>query len=129
MGSTQMMPLDKEFDPPAAVVPVTIENPLNGKRETTRALIDTGADITAVPRQLVKTLELAPHAKLPIVGIDGLWLDRHTYVVNIDFPDLRVDHRIVIAWEGDFCVIGRDFLTEFTLTYNGKEGTFQFQDP
>jgi len=63
-----------DFDPPAPVAYVTLRNPLNSiKWLEVPMLLDTGADITLVPQQVVEKLGLtmAANQSYELAGFDG----------------------------------------------------------
>lgn len=60
-----MTPYDTSFDPPAIVLPVTVASVVHRRpRLEAPALIDTGADITALPESFVERLKLYPIGRL-----------------------------------------------------------------
>ena len=60
-----MIPYDTNFDPPAIVLPMTIAGVVHRRpRVEASALIDTGADVTAVPDAFVDKLKLYPIGRL-----------------------------------------------------------------
>ncbi|MDK2384116.1 MAG: hypothetical protein QI199_04820, partial [Candidatus Korarchaeota archaeon] len=64
------VPYSKKYDPPAPVVEVRVRS-LGGKFVDLEALIDSGADITVFPRELLSDLELIPGSTVLIKGYDG----------------------------------------------------------
>lgn len=51
----------ENFDPPAPVVYVILRNPATGASlQNVPMLIDTGADVTVLPRTYVEQLEIEP---------------------------------------------------------------------
>jgi predicted aspartyl protease len=62
-----MTPYDTNFDPPAIVLSLTVASGIHSRpRIKVSALIDTGADITAVPDSLVEKLKLYPIGRLQL---------------------------------------------------------------
>lgn len=60
-----MISYDENFDPPALIVPATLSGVVQERPTVNvQAMIDTGADITAVPAQLEESLSLYPFSRL-----------------------------------------------------------------
>lgn len=66
-----MTAYDSSYDPPALVLEAVITSvPYSRPRVRVPALIDTGADITAIPMELVERLRLYPLNRIAITGMD-----------------------------------------------------------
>ena len=125
-----MSPLSTAFQPPAAVVSVTLQNPSEPRLKLQlEGVLDTGSDVTAVPVPIVRRLKLRKRTRIPVGGLDGYQLERDSYLVNLEFGNKRMERRVVITWLGDFLVLGRDVLNEFTLLIDGKMRQFELRDP
>ena len=62
------------FEPPAPVTRVAVRNPENGEfRPAVAMLLDTGADVSLVPRTTLDELGVIPddHRRYELVGFDG----------------------------------------------------------
>jgi predicted aspartyl protease len=56
-----MLEYNPHFNPPAPILAVTLSSLTNGEqRKTLPALIDTGSDITVIPREFVEQFQLLP---------------------------------------------------------------------
>jgi predicted aspartyl protease len=63
-----MIPYDKGFSPPAIVLPVTLTGVVQIRPSANvQGLIDTGADVTAVPASLKEQLGLYPSSAISML--------------------------------------------------------------
>lgn len=93
-----MIAYDTTQDPPAPMLPVTI----SGARHTfsrceMAALLDTGSDVTAIPRALIDVLRLYTVGRIQIEGVEGERSIFHLYAVKIKLNDLIIPRLEVIA--------------------------------
>jgi len=49
---------NRNFDPPAPVIEVSISAPLSKVSTSSTALVDSGADITVIPKRIIAQLKL-----------------------------------------------------------------------
>ena len=98
------------------------------------ALIDTGASLTVINPELVQSCRLSQtgFTKISSAGNVG---DYPTYAARIEFPgqDLRGFDIIPVVGcklpqQSISCLIGRDILRRWTLTYNGRTGEVTVAD-
>jgi len=114
---------DKEnFDPPAPVAYVTLRNPATGvSLSDVPMLMDTGADVTLLPRQFVNRLGIAPTDDVvyEVEGFDGdvkliPMVQLEMIVLNRKFTGqfLLMDQSIGI--------LGRNILNELAILFDGR---------
>ena len=108
-------------DPPAPTASVTLRNPDTG---TTVAnvvlLLDTGADITLLPRAAVERLDLTPVAesRYELTAFDGTKSQAPVAVVDmILFKRIYRGRYLLI--EAEQGILGRDVLNHLTLLLDG----------
>jgi predicted aspartyl protease len=101
-----------------------------------RALIDTGASITAVEPSVLSALGLTPTGEMEIhtPSTGGTAVKTPTYDVRVAIPGRPGDLYFIsetvqivassLAVQGIQALIGRDILSHCTLFYNGADGTF-----
>ncbi len=109
------------FDPPAPVARVTLRNSTSGATVAdVPLLIDTGADITLLPRTAVARLGISPLAgqQYELMGFDGS--KSFAPVVALDMIFLRrVFRGQYLLIEEDRGVLGRDVLNHVALLLDG----------
>jgi hypothetical protein len=83
-----MYPYSRKIIPPAPFVSVEISKPSAGKKITRKitreAILDSGADITALPPSVIKKLRLKRISTGEIGGVTGTDI-RPIYAANIQF--------------------------------------------
>lgn len=102
---------------PAPVVEVILE--WNGRRSPVRALVDTGASVTAIPRAEYRRLGLRKIGDPEdIGGVATARADRT--VVNITFEGVVFPNFPVVTTEDLPCtLIGRDILNRYVIECDG----------
>ena len=122
------LPYDATFDPAALILPAVLTGVVRRRpRASLSALIDTGADLTAVPDTTIKRLRLYAvgrieedvHARVEMVDM---------YPVRLSIADLPVREMEVVPTEQPFVVLDRDWLEKYYLLLNGPEQTFLLSD-
>ena len=119
-----MPPYDRSlFDPPAPIEKVAIRHPTSGATiSDVPMLLDTGADVTLLPRALIEQLGISidPNEGYELKGFDGnLSVAR---VVEADLLFLRrafKERFLLIAQE--WGLIGRDVLNHVSLLFDGAQ--------
>lgn len=123
-----MIAFDGSHQPPAAVVQVTIRNPLNRRlRRSLPALLDTGSDVTAIPITLRAALQLYPIGKYRIDGVGSTYDSIYSYKVTLLINDFVSSPIEVIETPLAFAVIGRDMLQYFNLHLYGRQQAFELE--
>jgi hypothetical protein len=114
------------FNPPAPVARVSLRNPLSGVViADVPMLLDTGADVTLLPRMIVERLGIpvAVGGGYELIGFDGS---------RSVAPIVRAD-LLLLSWtfKGQFLVvnqewglIGRDILNHISLLLDGRRLTW-----
>lgn len=120
------VPYSREYDPPAPVIEVTVKPP-KGKGVRVKALIDSGADISVFPRELLRELKLVPGSLVKVQGYDGSIEEIYSYFIEVDFKGIVKD--IVEAVPGEHMLLGRNFLRLVNVTLRGKENELEIVDP
>jgi hypothetical protein len=108
------------YDPPAPTASVTLRAQSGATVDDVQMLLDTGADITLLPRSAVARLGIAPDPSIQyeLVGFDGR--QTATQVVDLDMFFLQKIFRgrylLVDAERG---ILGRDVLASLIVILNG----------
>lgn len=91
---------------------------------TVQAMIDTGADITAIPVSLEETLKLYRFSRLQLEDVRGFRESVYTYEVRLGLAGQKLAVMEVILAPFPFVVLGRDWLETRYLLLNGPEQQF-----
>lgn len=121
---------NSRFTPPAPVIDVVIQNPfLAGYSASEPAVLDTAADITAIPESVARALCLEAAPTIAVSGLDDVSIQHVAYIVNLQVVELTFERMLVIEWGGAEILLGRDVLNEFIVTLDGKMRQFEIRDP
>jgi hypothetical protein len=119
-----------EFDPPAPLVDFTVYCPVDhGRTASIQGELDSGAEISVVPRELVDELHLMPRRVMIAQSYDGTQSQWATYMVDLEIEGYPVSDVEVIALPRQDAILGRDVLNQFIVTLDGKELDFEITDP
>ena len=123
-----MIEYDQTQDPAAPVLEVTLSGVRRAfPQRKLLALIDTGADVSAIPSSLVTILQLYTVGRIQIEGVDAEKSIFELFAVKLTLNGITISRLEVIATDLDFVVIGRDVLNQFYLLLNGPDGTFDLK--
>jgi predicted aspartyl protease len=108
------------FFPPAPVALVTLRNPESGMTEEQVAmLLDTGADVTLLPRAVVGQLGLGFSTnEYELVGFEGRFTTARAVRAEMVFLGLTFRGQFLLT-EQDWGIIGRNILNAVALIFDG----------
>ncbi len=118
-----MSSYDRDFQPPAPVIDVGLA-PAGSRRRrqvTARALLDTGSDITAIPRRYAESLRLYPISRITLEDRAGERTSVLSYVVQLSAGGQSIPRLEVILTDLDYVILGRDILNRFFITLSGPD--------
>jgi len=115
--------------PPAPFLEIQVIHPVTGITHQWPAKLDTGAALTILPEKVVDALVLSPKSEAIIYGYDGIAAIRPLYYVNLKVAGHSLSSVRVSSSKRSDVLLGRDVLNHFVLTLNGKDLTFQLEDP
>lgn len=120
-------PYDQQnFNPPAPVMEVSLSIP--GAQSVilkSPALLDSGADITVIPEQIVQELQLKYVDEITACGYDGVPKQVFIYSVKLIFDGLGNFIVRAITLNNDHALIGRDIINKWSLLLEGKKKIFE----
>lgn len=119
------------YDPPAPLASVTIRasggGPLVGD---VLLLLDTGADVTLLPRQAVQRLGVPPAAgaAYELVGFDGSRTTAEAVDLDMIFLQKAYRGRYLLT-DDEHGVLGRDVLAAVALLFDGPRQQWSEHEP
>ncbi len=113
---------DATYVPPAPVVRVLLVNPFNPSLQTQLVgLIDTGADITVVPEEVVARLGLIHQGDILVRDFSRVPSFRPTYLVDVQIGQHWFDLVEVISAPTNELLLGRNIINSLDLRLNGPQ--------
>lgn len=120
-----MWAYDQSVYPPAPFVDICISPPLSpALGQPLRAKLDTAADLSCIPAELVEQLGLLPTRTVRVEGYDGIEAMVYTYTVTLEVAAARFRHLEVVSIPEKYALLGRDVLNYFYIQLNGPNLTF-----
>lgn len=106
-------------NPPAPVLPITVRVPGNSiKQVTTEALVDTGADMTCLPRALINAVGAERASTHNVVGInEALIVHADSYFLEFEISGTKKLVEVIAV--GDEPILGRNLINWFILQLQG----------
>src|SRR5690606_13170375 len=110
-------------NPPIPVAEVSLKKTNSRARsDTLEMVLDTGADISLLPRSILEDMGIEPSGKkFLLIGFDGSTIESEIY-------ELQVIFRLGKRFEGAYSaidepvgIIGRDILNQLVLIFDGPE--------
>ena len=124
-----MTPYDGQlYQPPAPVASLTLRT-LDGRSQTLAnvpAILDTGADVTLLPRWAIEQLRLIPLTddSIKLAGFDGSTNSAELVEWEASFQGGRFQGRYAII-DQPHGIIGRNLLNHFRLLFDGPTQIWQ----
>lgn len=116
---------ETNFSPAAPVLNVSLSTPINGQIIRSLALLDSGADITAIPQWIAQQLQLRYVDEIWVEGYEGIPKKTFVYSVKIIFDNLGDLVIKAIAADSNSILIGRDILNRWSVFLKGRSKTFR----
>jgi hypothetical protein len=121
-----MIPYDPTFDPPAIMLSMTVAGIVHRRpRLEVAAIIDTGADVTAVPETFENRLKLYPIGRLNLEDVNAFTTPVFTYDAFLAVKGEPAKKMEVVLTPYPFVILGRDWLRDYYLLLDGPGQQFQ----
>ena len=124
MTRTYTFDYNSRFSPSAPFVDIHVYtqiNPENSQKVT--LLVDSGADSTILPIQLLQEINAPMTRMATIRGIHGIRKSTRLYEVSIRIGDYTINCvEVASSREPDQVVLGRDVLNYLVVTLDGPAG-------
>lgn len=110
------------FDPPAPAIEVEAVAQSGSKRVRLLMLIDSGADVTVVPRWVTDELDidLSQADSTTVEGYGGNQQELPKAQLALEFGKLRFNGIFLVA-DGSIGYLGRNILNNLSITLNGPK--------
>lgn len=113
------------FGLPAPCMDIKIKKIWDKENLQVNAELDTGADITSIPKDILKKIDIPAKGSEEITDYNGKKHKRKLYFICLEVNSKKFEQD-VIETENDKILLGRDILNSFVLLLNGKRKFFQF---
>ena len=115
---------ERDFNPPAATVDILLTTPdpelfKQFAPIKKMALLDTAAEMTAIPSSLVNEFELKKIDEIIVTDYQGNLLRTSIFVIRVMLDELLDLNIRVITSDHDYVHIGRDIMNKWILYLNG----------
>jgi hypothetical protein len=120
---------DRSYDPSMPVATVTIRKIQSPHQRTLTAIIDSGADVTMIPRKELQALQIPQSTWAQLRGVAGISYRVPVYTVGLAIGSVAVGAvRVVGDTQNQPMILGRDVLNLLVLTLNGLAGMVEISD-
>lgn len=116
-----MTKYSSSYDPPALIAKLALKKIESADRlRDVEVLLDTGSDITLLPKTALDSLDFPPEfgTKISLVAFDGSVTEYDIYELQIDFMGLRFTGKYC-AIDDPIGILGRDVLNKVSLLLDG----------
>lgn len=122
-----MFAYNTDFEPAAPCLDIVIAHPENQEsRQILFSQLDTGADISVIPRDVVTALNLPRAGEITIEGYDAIQSRVVVYFAQLYVGRFTFRRVPLIALERKTGIIGRDILNLLVTTLDGPQMQFDF---
>ena len=104
-------------------MPVRVLSTTIRKQKKIQFRLDTGADITVIPIDILDVLEAAPHRLITIRDYDSNIISTSLYIVNVAVNQLVFESVYVVPSLSGNALLGLDIINRLDLTLSGSTRT------
>ena len=108
-----------DFSPPAPMLPLIVRSHVGGSGKSVEGKLDSGADICAIPDDLVAELDLPPIRQVRAVGYDGSRHEVFLFHCELELAGQRFPHVEAVATRRRYAIIGRNVLEGLVARLDG----------
>lgn len=109
-----------DFAPAAPFAEIQVTAPDTSDKITVSAMIDSGADATLLPRDLLSRINARPIDTRTLRTVTGIRTTVNLYRVNLELgPHLIKNIHAVGNTSSEGAILGRDVLNHLIITLNG----------
>lgn len=120
---TAFVPYDPSYRPPAPVLPVGVSG-AGADRVMVPMLVDTGADVTLLPAEVIRRLQLPRVDTVVVSGFGGPRLTSAVHAATMSLGGAQLVARVVAS---DEAILGRDVLERFELELDGPRARLRLR--
>jgi len=121
---------DTSTQPPAPFIEFDVVSPRDSTQQRpAQGLLDTGAEVSVLPVEILTALQIPKASSMSVESWDGSPTFVTTHIVTLGIADAHLDSIEVVATPIPYAILGRDVLNHFILTLNGKDLSFELEDP
>ncbi|MDB4349737.1 retroviral-like aspartic protease family protein [Omnitrophica bacterium] len=117
------------FYPPAPLIDITVTLPPQARitnQISSKALVDTGSDITVIPQNIIDNLSLMPCGELTAQYSDGMQHKEIAYAAIVVVNGLRTKLLPIIgSTRRSYALLGRDFINDVILRLEYRNSFFE----
>ena len=106
-----------------------VADPATGNQASLSGKLDTGAAISVLPVASVQALGLSPQSDVWVAGYDVQFAQLPAYFVTLVVAGRTIEMPKVTASPRAHMLLGRDVLSHFVATFDGKNHTLELVDP
>ena len=117
------------FTPPAPMVPLAVGVPGGPDERHIEGKMDSGADLCALPEDLIVELDLAPVRVVRAAGFGQPHQDALLYHCALRFAGWEFEHVEALATRRPYALIGRNVLRHLVVKLDGPKSVLTITDP
>jgi predicted aspartyl protease len=110
-------------------VPILVTAPNEGGGRTIDGKLDSGADLCALPEDVIAELDLAPVRAVRAASFAGTLQDTLLYHCAIELAGRRFEHLEALPTRRRYAILGRNLMRHVVVRLDGPRGTLTLTIP